>query len=393
MRTLTLVVGLAAALAVSPTVASAGKVKHKPTGFTAKVPGGFKLTYDKKTGAYRIANKKSYLSLLFTKTTTEADTAGTELLRALGGTPIGSQGSADSFTADAGVNGLQLHIEISRTSDGLRVVTYGPVVKARRNKSLVIHPNGGGALTQLAPAQLAALQKIVAGARGGRPVQLPGDIPLKPFVAPDRSAQAFVPDRAGWSFGGGSGVIEGSNPNEGAFAFGVPFFVYSPNDPFSPASGPIASFMPPDQAIQIVLPVYFRNLGLDFSNPQVIGIVTGTDNVLGPPGLSGMYGVRFTTGVRGAQALMTIGCFPSPGDIFGNWIIYLSYIAVLDNAPPGIGAALLQTWSSWDPSADQMRRRNQTIYTILTTRVSGGGPIDPAVFDEANEKWGAYLRE
>lgn len=393
MRTVTLVAALAVALALSPTVASGAKVKHKQTGFSAKVPGGFKLKFDKATGAYRIANRKSYLNLLFTRSSAEADTAGNELLRVLGGTVVASQGTTDTFSADVGVDGLQLHVEIARTGDGLRVVTFGPVPKGKKDTTAVIRPNGAGALTALTPQQLATLQKIVAGARGGRPVELPGDVPLRPFVAPDGSAQAFVPDRPGWAYNGGSGVIEGSNATEGAFAFGVPFLVYSPNDPFPPAGGPIAPFMGPEQAIVNVLPAYFGNFGLDFSNVQVVGIVPGTENVLGPPGQSGMYGVRFTSGGRGSSALMTIGCTPSPGDIFGNWLIYMSYIAVLDAAPAGIGSALLQTWSSWDPSADQVRRRNATIYSILTTRIVGGGPIDPDVFDAANEKWGAYLRE
>jgi hypothetical protein len=43
--------------------------------------------------------------------------------------------------------------------------------------------------------------------------------------------------------------------------------------------------------------------------------------VCSAPRASGMYGVRFTTGGRGAQMLITIGCTPNPGDIFGNWYI------------------------------------------------------------------------
>ena len=66
--------------------------------------------------------------------------------------------------------------------------------------------------------------------------------------------------------------------------------------------------------------------------------------------------------------------------------------AVNQGSDPRIGAAILRTWATWDPSRDQARRLNQALNSILTTNV-GGGPIDQDVFDEAAEKWDEYFRE
>ena len=57
----------------------------------------------------------------------------------------------------------------------------------------------------------------------------------------------------------------------------------------------------------------------------------------------------------------------------------------------GIGAALLRTWATWDPSRDQQRRLSAAVNSIVTTNV-GGGPIDQDVFDEAARKWDVYFR-
>ena len=384
---------LAAALAMAglllAPLADAATVRHKPTGFRAKVPRGFKLRYDARSKAYTIANKKSWVRLLFATSSTEADTAGREILRAAGGQVYRSGGTPDRFTADVGVNGVLLHLQVTRTGGQLRVATFGPL--QRRARAAVPRQTG---LLELTAAQLATLQRIAGGAQA-RGVQLSADIPLRPCVARDGSAQAFVPDRPGWVCDGAAGEIAGGNATEGVFAFGLPFIVLTPYDP-SAGSGqfPVSFPLGPVDTILGVLPIYFRINGGDFSNPQVTGIVPGTENFLGPSasGGSGMFGVRFTAASAQWEGLISIGTTLIPGDIFGNWYVYMSYIAVPSTAPAGMGAALFQTWASWDPSADQQRRRNQTIYTILTTNF-GGGPIDPDVFDAANEKWGAYIRE
>jgi hypothetical protein len=287
--------------------------------------------------------------------------------------------------------GLLHHVDVTSNGSELRVATYSPRIRAKKGRARSKPGARGTALTQLTPAQLAALQGIIGRAQGGAPVQLPGDVPLRQFVARDRSAQAFVPDRPGWQFDGFQGVIEGGNLAEGAFAFGVAFIVQSPNDPFRNPALPLSFFVNPDVAIATVLPQWFQICcSTAFANVQVTGLVPGSENLL--PGLSGLYTARFTVNGAPWEGLFDIASTPLPGDLFGNWYVYYSYAAVALGGPPGIGSALLQTWASWDPSADQARRRNETLYTILTINF-GGGPIDQDVFDAAADKWDAYIRQ
>ena len=100
----------------------------------------------------------------------------------------------------------------------------------------------GGRRAERRPARAPAPDRQHARAAAA-PRALPASIPLRPFTAPDGSATASVPDLPGWTFNGGSGVIEGSGP-EGSFAFGVPFFGAIPGS-FAANLFPVAPFRPP----------------------------------------------------------------------------------------------------------------------------------------------------
>jgi hypothetical protein len=378
-----------------PAGADAKKLRHKPTGFQTTAPRGFKLRVGA-DGSYTIESKRSYAHLLLADSTMEADYAGEEILRALGGRVTGREkGTPEEFAASVAVNNLLLRLEVRRDGKNLRVVTYGPRLGRKRKARGRLVPLENG-LVELTPEQLAVLRQIVGQAQGGNARRLPGDIPLRQFVARDGSAQAFVPDLPGWQFNGLQGVIEGGHPDQGVFAFGVSYLVQFPNAPFRSPGVP-AAFPPLSQAelpavmFGDVLPQWFQICcRVAFAGAQVTGVVPNTEGLLAG-GFSGMYGVRLTFGGRQAEGLFHV--FANVQSLIDfSWLFYYSFIAVVLPAQPGLGNALIQTWASWDPSADQARRRNATLYSILTTNF-GSGPIDQDVFDEAARKWSEYIRQ
>lgn len=382
---------LVASLILVPVAADARKLRHKASGFSTVAPKGYKLRHSD-DGVYTIQNKKSFVRVLLVESTNDAGFAGEEILRAAGGQVLArAPSTVDTFAATVLLNGAQLEYEVARTGENLRVATYGP--RPPKSKKARLRPLGLGGALQLTPEQLAALRQIVGGIQGGQAIRLQGDIPLRPFVTADRSAQAFVPDLPGWTAGGTQGAVEGGKVDEGIFAFGISYIVQLPTNPFPNPQLPTA--FPPLNQQQLpqvmfgeVLPQWFRICcNTQVGNPQNVTLVPQSEGILG--GISGMYSLTLTAGGRQVQALFNVGA-ADVGLGFG-WAFYYSMIGVVLPARPGLGAALMQTWASWDPSADQARRRNETLFTILTTNF-GGGPIDWAVFDAAAAKWSEYIR-
>jgi len=243
------------------------------------------------------------------------------------------------------------------------------------------------------PGQLALLRRIAGTARGGRTAQLPGSIALRPFTAPDGSATAQVPNLPGWTFNGGSGVIEGTGP-EGSFAFGVPFFAAVPGT-FAASSGSFPSAPFPATAgegLTNLVPQFFARSGVPGIGLQVTGQFPGSEQILGAGYVSGFLTAAVTKGGQTASGVFLYGAGAFDTGVDGAYANYLSYAAVNTGADPRIGAALLRTWATWDPSRDQARRLNEALNSILTTNV-GGGPIDQDVFDEAARKWSEYFRQ
>jgi hypothetical protein len=336
-----LVAALAAALltaAVLAPAASARTVKLHAGSFSVKAPAGFKLKARK--GIYRVTGRG--LRLVYARVPaagrTPAET-GAELARAAGAKATGVHASAKRWSARAGRQTLEVRAKGSK----LIVLRYAKAA----SRSARAAQNG---------SQLALLRRIANSARGGRVAALPGSIPLRPFTAADGSATAQVPDLPGWNYDGGSGVIEGTGP-QGAFAFGVPFYAAVPGT-FAASSNSFPSAPFPATAAE----------GLTTLVPQFFA-------------RSGIPGVT----------LQVTGQFPGSEQFLGAYANYLSYAAVNTGTDPRIGAALLHTWATWDPSRDQQRRLNEALNSVLTTNV-GGGPIDQDVFDEAAAKWDEYFR-
>jgi hypothetical protein len=348
------------------------KLRDRSSGFSVKAPAGFKLKA--KRGIYRITGRG--LRLTYARVPSggrsPADT-GAELVRAAKATATGVRSSAKRWSARAGGQTL----EVRGSGSKLIVLRYGRTSSRRAGASQ-------------SPGQLALLRRIAGTARGGRTAQLPASIALRSFTAPDGSATAQVPNLPGWTFNGGSGVIEGSGP-EGSFAFGVPFFGAVPGS-FAAGSFPVAPFpATAGEGLSALLPQFLARSGIPGVNIQVTGQFPGSEQILGAGYVSGFLTAVVTAAGQTASGVFLYGAGLFDTGVDGAYANYVSYAVVNQGADPRIGAALLRTWATWDPSRDQARRLNEALNSILTTNV-GGGPIDQDVFDEAARKWSEYFR-
>jgi hypothetical protein len=371
-----LLAAVAAALLLLALLAPASHARNVTlrgaSGFSVKAPQGFKLKA--KRGIYRVSGRGLRLTYARVKAggRSPADT-GAELARAAKATPTSVRSSARRWSARLGSR----RVEVKAKGANLVVLSFG-----RSGRKASAAQNAG---------QLALLRRIANTARGGRAAQLPGSIALRPFTAPDGSATASVPDIPGWTYNGGSGVIEGSGP-QGSFAFGVPFFGAVPGS-FASTSFPTAPFpATPGEGLTNLVPQFLARSGLPGIGIQVTGQFPGSEQILGAGYVSGFLTATVTAQGRTASGVFLYGAGLFDTGVDGAYANYLSYAAVNQGADPRIGAALLRTWASWDPSRDQQRRLNQALQSILTTNV-GGGPIDQDVFDEAAAKWSEYFRQ
>ena len=273
-----LLAALAAALlavALLAPVTEARTVKLRgPSGFSVKAPQGFKLKAKK--GIYRITGRGLRLTYARVKAggRSPADT-GAELARAAKTTATSVRSSGSRWSARLGSR----RVEVRAKGANLVVLSFG-----RTARKAGAAQNAG---------QLALLRRIANTARGGRAAALPGSIPLRPFTAPDGSATASVPDLPGWTYNGGSGVIEGSGP-EGSFAFGVPFFGAVPGS-FAANSFPVAPFpATAGEGLTNLVPQFFARSGLPGIGIQVTGQFPGSEQILGAGYVSGFLTAAVT---------------------------------------------------------------------------------------------------
>lgn len=378
----------AAASASGPALTST--LRDGKTGFTVHVPAGFKLSQH--ADVYTITKGRLKLIYARAKTSQTAAGAGDAIARALQATVAKRRASDRSFRATLTTKKGTRVLEVKRSGSYLRIATYASGGARATATTAAAAPQ---AHTTITAHDVALLRRISQTANGGRPIVLGSGVRLKPFTAQDGSATAFVPDRPGWQYDGLRGVIEGANPNEGAFAFGVVFYVQTPatfillRDPRFPQA---PGFLDAAGSLTTGLPAWFAVCcRAQMTNVQITGQLPGSEQFLGPGFSSGFFTANFTLNGRPWQGVFLLGSNPTTG-VDGTFFVYYSYAAVPVGTSPAIGAALLETWASWNPSADQARRRNETLATILSTHFTGG-PIDQAVFDEAAAKWDAYIQE
>lgn len=396
-RRATLAAALLATALASASASAAGPaltstLRDGKTGFAVQVPAGFKLSQH--AGVYTIAKGKLKLVYARAKTSEKAAAAGDAIARAQQATVAKRRASDRSFRATLTTSKGTRVLEVKRSGRFLRIATYASGGGHRR-ASTATHAAVPQAHAAITANEIALLRRISATANGGRPITVGSGVRLKPFTAQDGSATAFVPDRPGWQFDGLRGVVEGANPNEGAFAFGVVFYMQTPatfillRDPRFPQA---PGFLDAAGSLTTGLPAWFAVCcRAQMGNVQITGQLPGSDQFLGPGFSSGFFTANFTLNGRAWQGVFLLGSNPTTG-VDGTFFVYYSYAAVPVGTSPAIGAALLETWASWNPSADQARRRNETLATILSTHFTGG-PIDQAVFDKAAADWDAYIQE
>lgn len=350
------------------------------TGLTVQAPKGYKLS--SKNGVYTLKGKNSTARFMMARSPYNLGKTVDSYIKLakIRNARRTKRGSTEEVSGTLGARSVIVNF---KASGGIvDIVTYSSNprpsrrVAAARTSAAVTIPD------------ILNLQRIVRSRRGGRSVPLNLTIPMRSFVAPDGGSSALVPNLPGWSFAGGGGVITAVHPRQGIASLGVPVAVSVPGFFGSP---PISQFVRPDVAIAQVWPQYAQV----YANAQVqvlsVSFIPGTEGWLGGNGLSAMFAVRFLLNGAPWQAMFVSGSFLVP-DLSIGWYWYHSYIAVPENGPGGIGAALMDTWASWDNSGAAEARLRSALRTVLTTRVDGY-PIDPDVFEKTNNAWSEYIRQ
>lgn len=391
----------ALALVPAPQAAEAKVLRDGKTGFRLDAPRGSKL---KRSGdVYVVTRKRTRFTIATVGGGQSPSAAGTELARALGASASKVRKSKKSYSATLTPRKGGAATAVAIRKRGKRLVvgrTTGKATAATASRAagqaggtqatgraaIAIRPRATAAITT---AEIALLRQLVNTTTGGRPIVLGSGIPLRRFTAPDGSATAFVPDRAGWAYNGASGGIDGTNVNEGSFAFGIAVPVLTPGS-FGSGTGQFieSPFVDAGTALRTVFPAFIARLGGNVAITSATPF-PGSQQLLGANYNSGFFAVTLNFNGAAFDGVFLIGTAPIDGQY---WLMYYSFAIVRRGADPRIGPALLEAWASWNPGADQQRRVNQTLQTILTTQVAGG-PIDQAVFDEAAAKWSAYIRE
>jgi hypothetical protein len=363
--------------------ADAKTLRHGKTGFTVKAPKGSKLKRGK-GGVYVVKRKRARFAIAPIRTSQAPGAAGGELARALGATASRVKASKLAYSAVLSPRrgGAATAVAIRRR--GKRLIVGRTTGKAGA-------AGGPRATAAVTAAEIALLRRLVRSADGGRAIVLGSGIPLRRFTAPDGSATAFVPDRPGWTYSGAQGGIDGSNANEGALAFGIAVPILTPGS-FGSGTGQFVEspFVDAATALRTVFPAFVRRAGAGNVTITDATAFPGSQQLLGANFDSGFFAFTANVNGRAFDGVMLMGTAPIDGQF---WLMYYSFVIVRRGADARLGPALLESWASWNPSADQQRRRNATLQTILTTQLVGGGPIDQAVFDEAAAKWSEYIRE
>jgi len=376
---------------VQPALAAKTTLREPQTGLTLVAPSGFKI--GALNGVYTLTNGKVFARFMLGRSPLSITATASSVIKITKAKVFSKTSSGGSLIYNVKLAGHSLVMIFSKRQGYISVATYGKgriAAAASRSRSSGLTTEAAQLPGLISANDLATLRRAINTQRGGVSVPLQVNIPTRVFRALDGTT-AVVPNLAGWSFnGGGGGIISGQAVGQGVFELGVPSVVSYPG-----FSGPLISpFVSAAQAIAQVWPQYTHvYTGVDI---QVTGVqeVTGTDGFLAPDFVSsGMFGISFILNGEVWQGLMTSGVTPLPGAELLSFIWYHSFIAVPANGPGGIGPALVNTWATWNHSAADQQRLAQAVKTLLSIHVSGGGPIDPDVFQNAADAWDGYIRD
>lgn len=367
-------------------------VRHR-SGFTAQAPRGFRLSF--RRGLYTIRNGRAQLTLFKVGNTTDPVAVAQDLLRDdLRAGRLPNARNRDRFSVGLTSKGRRVELHFIRTGSG--VVVAGLAPQLRRVGGTLRGPK------RLTGAQLRTLARIARSARNIQARRLAGRIsvqrgptlPLESFTAPDGSLTAQVP--RGWQVVGSAGQLTGTDPQgRGSFVFGLPAFVFTPGTIgalTAPATAPRATFNGPRAAMTEVLPALFSTPQNQLGNVQVT-------QALNEDATQGTYVATFTANGTPFQGLFYVFVQP-PGPAFalGSWFIYVSAATVRVGAGAQVANSVLRAWETWDPSANQAQRRQQTIRSIIEAQVTTTNAIlsatefRQAAFARANLQWSSYIR-
>ncbi len=325
--------------------ASLVTLRHPPTGFSVRVPSGFKLRFT--SGLYRVQSASLTMTVRIVRTSQGAGEFG-KALRGAGDTLVTQGGDAARFrlVTNRGVK-RTITLVVRRTAD--LVVTTA--VFAKRRADLVPVAN-----------------RIAASVRGGSAA---GRLmPLTPYRTADGGATGWVPSEPDWIIGGTQGRLEGSSPR-GNFLLGTTFDVFYPGV-FAPGPIPAGnvehSFVNAADALTTVWPLINQALGINMTDVQVRQLIG--DATLPSFRSSGMMVYDFKIGGKpfvGVANLATEDRLSASGTFF--WQMYISMIAVPADVDPTVGAALRLVWRSWNPSGAIASRSEQA--RQLLTEING----------------------
>lgn len=374
-----------AVAAASPTAgASAVSTKGWRTlrgknGFRIKAPKGYRLRV--RRGAYEIVGKRAELGLIGVRTT---DSVKSVAEGYLGVTPPGSDSAKRLAFQVPLKGGKQARVFFEKAPKGVSVLTVTP-----RGSRKTVSTSERRKLARIAgTARRIKLTKLKT-----RTTQIQeAPLALKAFTNADGTAKADVPDGDGWVASGQQGVVEGGKQGLAGFAFGVnvPFFTPSAFC-FGPCPGTVLPFMGSAAAVAQAWPAFVNSAGGQLSNVQVVSTVPGSVGVLGPGIDSGMYQFTGVSGGTPVVGYIIAGTFQVSPD---TWYLYYSYVATAQGAPGAVGEALMATWRSWDPSADQARRQRLTFIAQQETLaiIQQTTEYQRRVYDKTNYNWLQLIR-
>jgi hypothetical protein len=318
-------------------------------GFSVRAPAGYRLHLH--GGVYSIAGRAAQLTIVELKTNqTAQQVAAAVFPKLLGGRQLPAVSDPNAFALlIQGKNGRRGELQFRGLRGVVSIVGVSP-----RGRTKVV----SGKLRR-------TLARIAASARHIHLVTLPesvtqrteAPIALTTFTAADGTATAQVPAEAGWIVDGSKGMIDGINFSRGEFELGLNAPIITPEaDPYHLEPGYEADYQTAAQAVTNAWPA-LRSSVYPISNVRILSVVPGTTDTFGPGWDSGLFEVSFDQ--RGAtwHGFAAVGTYNFPSA--GNWLFYISEIAVPDGTDPAVGAALVKAWASFNPTVAEQQRLAQ----------------------------------
>jgi hypothetical protein len=375
---------LALALLLLPGTAAAKKFRGTG-GFSIKAPSGWKLK--RSGGAYRLSCGNASVAFSRYKTTRTPAFVGDGATKLLGLPVVTRKATAKSFTAK-----LKGSVKGKTSEQAIAIRKTGSILVARRwgygGSGKKCKVRGLRAASLL--GDLAAIANSAGGGLAGSLqikrqefVENPAQ-PLRRFEGSYRDSStgtqkfvsALIPESWAPTASIGEGAISATSPagarDQGALALGIPYAVFQPTCIGAvmfgegPSAGMASAPYPtsPEAAIVNDFGAIYRAKGLQVDNVRLVQKLSNDDwGGLGPSLPSQLWFIRFTFGGKPWNAIMSSAPLNNVPDAC-FWVWYSSFIAVADDASPGLGRALVQSWASWTIS---FQSKEQNVDQIANT--------------------------